>query len=402
MNPIDHAVSGEELMEYLDGELTPERAAAVQQHLAGCDRCQRARVDLRGLTHAVAEWQVEDAPETFTAPQASLPPPLSVWRRALLGSSRNLTVAVVGAVATVAIFIAGAQRTREVSSAPAMSATEFKQGIDPNARTRFGRTAQPNIPLDPAAAVVGGHTRGSASTSPQPLEPQHGPMIARTVTLRMMANDFGSVRDAVDRVVRDANGYVGQVDAFDRSGAARSLRATLYVPADRLDAILASIKRLGKLVEESQRGEDVTEQVTDLDARLSNARNTEKRLVDLLQKRTGDLADVLAAEREIARVREEIERLDGHRKGLTQRVTYATVTVEVTEQEKANINLGPLPLSSRFRNAFVDGITIVAQSALGTALVILRVGPVLLFWAVVLGVPIWRVYRRIGGAPVPR
>jgi anti-sigma factor RsiW len=400
MNPTAHPVDAEELMAYLDGELTPERAAAVQQHLAGCDRCQQARVDLRGLTHAVAEWQIEDAPETFTAPQASLPPPLSVWRRALLGSSRNLTVAVVGAVATVAIFIAGAQRTREVSSAPAPAAAMASSEYSTAARLRG--TAQPDAPRDSAAGIAGGKAARSAATSPQSLEPQRGPMIARTVTLRMVANDFGSVRDAVDRVVRDANGYVGQVDAFDRSGAARSLRATVYVPADRLDAILASIKSLGKLVEESQRGEDVTEQVTDLDARLSNARNTEKRLVDLLQKRTGDLADVLAAEREIARVREEIERLAGRRKGLTQRVTYAIVTVEVTEQEKANIDLGPQPLSIRFRNAFIDGITIVAQSALTTALVILQVGPVLLFWAVVLGVPIWRVYRRMGRAPAAR
>ena len=76
----------------------------------------------------------------------------------------------------------------------------------------------------------------------------------------------------------------------------------------------------------------MTEQVVDVEARLSNARNTEKRLVDLLQKRTGDLADVLAAEREIARVREEIERFDAQRKNLERRVTYATLNLEVTEE----------------------------------------------------------------------
>jgi len=347
----------------------------------------------------MADWQVEEAPESLSAPQVSLPPPLSVWRRAFLGSSRSLTAAALGVAAMAVIFVFGAQRTREVSSAPALSLTEFQQRVDPSRDTAMiGRSGRAGVT---APSVVAPEASATLS-QPRPLEPQRGPMIARTVTLRMVANDFGSVRDAVDRVVRDANGYIGQVDAFDRNGTARSLRATLHVPADRLDAILVSIKALGKLVEESQRGEDVTEQVTDLDARLSNARNTEKRLVDLLQKRTGDLADVLAAEREVARVREEIERLDGRRKGLTQRVTYATVTLEVTEQEKANINLGPLPLSVRFRNAFVDGITIVFQSALTTALVLLQIGPVLLFWAVVLGVPFWRVYRRIGRAPAAR
>ena len=108
-------------------------------------------------------------------------------------------------------------------------------------------------------------------------------------------------------------------------GDARTLTATLHIPAAQLDAAMATLKAIGRVVDEAQSGEDVTEQVVDVTARLANTRNTEKRLTDLLQKRTGDLADVLAAEREIARVREEIERLVAQRQALGRRVTYATL-----------------------------------------------------------------------------
>ena len=70
-----------------------------------------------------------------------------------------------------------------------------------------------------------------------------------------------------------------------RSGQARALTAAVQFPAARLDAGLAALKPLGMIVEESLKGEDVTEQIVDVEARLSNARNTEKRLLDLLQKR---------------------------------------------------------------------------------------------------------------------
>ena len=63
----------------------------------------------------------------------------------------------------------------------------------------------------------------------------------------------------------------------------------------------------------------------DLDARLASARATEKRLTELLANRTGRLSDVLDVERELARVRLDIERLDAEKTNIGRRVTYATI-----------------------------------------------------------------------------
>ena len=57
--------------------------------------------------------------------------------------------------------------------------------------------------------------------------------------------------------------------------------------------------------------EDVGEEFVDVSARMENARRLEQRLVTLLASRTGKLSDVLAVERELARVREDIERYEG-------------------------------------------------------------------------------------------
>jgi tellurite resistance protein len=57
--------------------------------------------------------------------------------------------------------------------------------------------------------------------------------------------------------------------------------------------------------------QDVTEEFYDVDARLRNKRVEEQRLVEHLKKSTARLQDILAVEREISRVRGEIEQMEG-------------------------------------------------------------------------------------------
>jgi chromosome segregation ATPase len=176
-------------------------------------------------------------------------------------------------------------------------------------------------------------------------------------------------------------------------GDARTLTATLRVPSARLDAILVTLRALGQSTEESQGGENVSAQMIDLDARLKNSRNTEARLTEMLKNRTGNVGDVLDVEREIARVRGEIEQLDAQRKQLQDRVTYATITLSVSEERQARLDTGTLTIGAQLRNAFVGGMQNVYESAAGALLTLLRVAPVLTFWVIVLWWPIRRGLR---------
>ena len=127
---------------------------------------------------------------------------------------------------------------------------------------------------------------------------------------------------------------------------------------------MSEIRPLGHVDSESQSGEEVTAAFTDLEARLANSRHTEQRIVDLLRERTGKLSDVLEAERELDRVRGEIEQMEAQRKGLLKRVDYATLTLNVNEEYKAQLHADGSP-STQFRNAAVDGFRSAAGSLVG-------------------------------------
>ncbi|MDQ3419551.1 MAG: DUF4349 domain-containing protein, partial [Acidobacteriota bacterium] len=199
----------------------------------------------------------------------------------------------------------------------------------------------------------------------------------------------------VERVVAAAEGFVGNLTISGDRGSPKSLRATLRVPGPALDATLAQLKRLGRVTIESRDAEDVTQQSADLDARLTNARTSEKRLNDILANRTGDVTDVLNVEREIARVRGDIEKMEATRRNLDRRITFATIQLEMVEEAKAELGLGDQSLSGRLRNAAVEGWNTALDSVFEAALFIAQVAPTMMLWGLALVIPYRMVRRRL-------
>jgi chromosome segregation ATPase len=168
----------------------------------------------------------------------------------------------------------------------------------------------------------------------------------------------------------------------------------LRVPASELPAAISALKNLGHLESESQSGEEVTQQHADLVARLKNASETETRLQAILQQRTGKVADVLAVEQEIARVRGEIEQMQAEQKALEHRVDFSTIELNLTEEYKAQLDGSSPSVSTRMHNALVNGFDHAAESLLGLLLFFMEAGPILLLWSAVLFLPAFFLIRR--------
>ncbi len=220
--------------------------------------------------------------------------------------------------------------------------------------------------------------------------------VIRTATLRIVAKDFNAVRPAVESIASSFTGFLDHMTVTGDTASARQLRAILRVPGDRMTGALARLRQLGAVVEDTQGAQDVTDQMVDLDARLANARSTEQRLTEILKNRTGKLSDVLEVEREVSRVRLEIERIDAEKANLDRRVTYATIDISITEERKASID-GPLSLTTRLRLAALDGLEGALDSAAAAMLFVLRTAPTLLLWGTVIGAGLlgWRRISRL-------
>jgi hypothetical protein len=387
MTRATHPVEKEELMAYLDGGLPVGRAADVAAHVEQCGECRALAADFRLVSERLAAWQVEPAAarlaervnaaaekhfEERKAGEARKP------RFAALASPRPLIPRWVWGVAGTFVFllvvaavsIPNLLRSKVASNQATRPAYEMK-GETPGGTGGFG---------------------GGGSYAPQ--QPA-GPMIVRTAALALVCKEFDQTRAAVEAIVRQHRGYTAQLTVTGQAGAGQSLTATFRVPADQLDAVLAELKKLGRVEQESQSGEEVTQQYVDLSARLTNARRTEQRLGQVLEQRTGRIPDVLAVEREIARVREEIERIEAQLKNLDNRVVFASLQVRLSEEYKAQIEVTPPSTGTRLRNAAVEGYRSLVASALGLITFLLSYGPVLLFWGAILYWPVRFAWRRL-------
>ena len=180
-------------------------------------------------------------------------------------------------------------------------------------------------------------------------------------------------------------------------GAARALQASLRIPAPQLFAAIAELKALGRVENETQGGEEVTQQHADLVTRLKNSRETEQRLQDVLRTRTGKVKDVLEVEQEIARVRGEIEQMESEQQTLEHRVDFAAIDLKLAEEYKAQLTTPAPSVAMQLRNAIVNGFRSAFESILSLVLFFAESGPTLLLWLAVLFIPgrfLWRRYQR--------
>jgi hypothetical protein len=105
------------------------------------------------------------------------------------------------------------------------------------------------------------------------------------------------------------------------------------VPVVHFGAFTSAVARLGEVRQNHVGSQDITEEFMDLEARIRNKREEEKRLLKHLADSTGKLEDILAVEKELSRVRGEAEQMEGRLRFLADRSDLSTVTIEATERK---------------------------------------------------------------------
>ena len=396
----NHPVEQEDLMAYLDGELSADRAAATLAHLERCTECQTVISDLRSVSRKLLTWEVEASSprisqtiaeelEGFKSRPAS-DVKVAQWSLRTLfdlrhRSRRNWSVAMVSVALVAILVVASIPMRRQFQMDKTRARSLATLPVEKKTRGE-GRQFDK---LEQFAELQG----------PPPVEFIIRPMIIHTASLTLTATEFDKARTSLDAILRQHHGYLGELNLSTPVGAASTLTATLRVPADQLEAALADLKGLGRVESESQSGQEITAQYVDLEARLSNARNAEERLTDVLRQRTGKLSDVLAVETEIARVRGEIEQMEAEKKNLADQVTFATITATVKEDYEAQLQVMPATTFGRLRNAAVEGYRYMAEGVVSVALFLLAYGPSLLLWGALLFFPARAVWKRIQRSP---
>jgi|GEM_PF-3750516 len=173
-------------------------------------------------------------------------------------------------------------------------------------------------------------------------------LVIKTAELRVEAKHIDTAVNKAIFVVKSVGGFV-ESSSYNRSPDEKdsSANLTLRVPSSTFEGVITRLGDIGKTVSKSVTGEDVTEQVFDIEARLRNKRAEEAQYVEIMQK-AKRIPDIISVSNELFRVREEIEKLQGRVKFLRSSADMSTISLTLTKPSEPS----QPGISNSFKNAW--------------------------------------------------
>ncbi len=181
--------------------------------------------------------------------------------------------------------------------------------------------------------LAGGTSKPQESAAAQTQTPQT-PQLVKTAELSLRLESIDKAMVQLRQIVRSKQGdiYDFQDDRLPENGRNHQATLMLKVPSTALEHTLAEIAKLGRVESQGIKSEDVSQQLVDTDARLKNLRQQED-LTRKIMDRSGSVKDILAVSKELAAIRDQIERLDATVKNLRQQVAYSTINLRIEESQ---------------------------------------------------------------------
>ena len=221
-----------------------------------------------------------------------------------------------------------------------------------------------------------------------------GRKLIRTGSMSVAVDDYGPFQTSLEQRVEEMGGFVADASLSHYAGRVSWATLTIRVPAEHFEELIGWAESEVEVQSLDIGTQDVTEEWVDVRSRIDNGKRTENRLLQLLDDRTADLEDVLAVERELARVRQEIERAEGRMRVLSDQVSLATLTLSVSVRNPYEPAVDPPGFGRMIADTFHGSIQAMVALGKGLVLVATAAAPWLLLMAIFAYVS-YRILRRL-------
>lgn len=205
--------------------------------------------------------------------------------------------------------------------------------------------------------------------------------IISTASLSMEVKSVQIAFNEITKIVEANQGFISSSSTYD-TGGHKNGQMTARVPQKNFYSTIEKIEAMGTVKSKQISGQDVTEEFIDLGARLGNLKKQETRLQEILKNAT-TVKDILEVERELERVRGEIERLTGRLNYLNQSVEMSTITV---------IAMEPAPITGQgwgITDALSEAVAGFIDSVKGIIIFIGYILPIVVFIALIYTIALW-------------
>lgn len=218
--------------------------------------------------------------------------------------------------------------------------------------------------------------------------------IIRNAELTIELDDPAAAQRQLTNIAETLGGFVVTSETKNTgaqfASAPRTLvTAVLRIPAAQFNTALERIRQLGgRLLQDKNSGQDVTEEYIDLEARIRTQKALETQMLELL-KRAGRIADAIEVQNQVAAVRTEIERLEGRQRFLANQSALSTISVTLHTPAPVVIATTAHGFWHQVKQAFGDGLDLASNITLGIIQFVIMLVPILLL----IVLPLWLLWR---------
>ena len=230
------------------------------------------------------------------------------------------------------------------------------------------------------------------------------PQVAYSAELTVATRDFLHSRSSLEEILDRHHGYVAKLRMVGEP-AGSILSATLRVPSSEYRSTLSELKAVGAVEHEEEAADEITQQHSELEARLVNAQNEEQRIQRILKNRDDKdkFTDIGSLERQVATLRGEIERIETERSASTSRVSFANVFFSLREERISAAET----IGAKLHHAALAGLNDALDSLSSILLFLAAHGPLLVLWLALIYFPgryFWRrrAHLSFTEAPAPK
>ncbi|MFK7905223.1 MAG: DUF4349 domain-containing protein [Chitinophagales bacterium] len=164
------------------------------------------------------------------------------------------------------------------------------------------------------------------------------PKIIRDASVSLQVEDYKEARKAIDTAISTAEAYITLEDE-SKSGYSWQNNLVIRVSSEKFDGLLEALEKTAIYTDHKRiNAKDVTAEFIDIEARLNNRKQVEKRFQEILQQ-AQNIKDILEVENEIRKIREEIDAAEGRLKYLRDQVSFSTINL--TYYEKLDYEAAP-------------------------------------------------------------
>ena len=258
------------------------------------------------------------------------------------------------------------------------------------------------VPAQPPSAEGLKTSPSTGSTANVPDVANADRMIVYTVNLSLEVADTDKAVNDITAIASQYKGYVAASNlSRDPQGQMRGT-ITLRIPAESLDAAQKQIEAAGlKVLSRNKNSNDVTDQYTDLNARLTNLEATRdelRQLLDSVRQKSNKAEDILAVYNQLTAIQGQIEQLKGQMNLLERTTALATITIELVPHEDVQIvqpeTWMPNRTAAEALRALVQALQGIINLAIWLILFVLPVLIVLLLPFIVLALILRAIFRR--------